>query len=255
MTNLLDLGVTTLMIATVITFVAGFVKGAVGFAMPMIMISGLSTFLPASVALAALIVPTMVTNVWQAVRDGPGAAMRSAWKLKRYVATVLIMIALSAQLVTVVPPNVMLLLLGIPLTVLALAQLLGLQLRPNEKTRPYTEMGFALFAGFMGGIAGVWGPQTVMYLTAIETPKREQIRMQGVIFGLGSFVLMLAHIRSGVFNWGTGQLSAAMLVPALVGLMAGFAVQDRMDQKRFRKATLLVLVVAGLNLIRRGSMG
>lgn len=255
MASLLDLGVETLLIATAITFVAGFIKGAVGFAMPMIMISGLSTFLPASVALAALILPTMLTNVWQAMRDGPGAAIRSTWKLKRYVAVVLIMIVFSAQLVTIVPPDVMLLLLGVPLTVLALVQLLGWRIRLNEKSRIYIEMSFALFAGFMGGIAGVWGPQTVMYLTAIETPKREQIRMQGVIFGLGSFVLMLAHIRSGVFNWATGQLSAAMLVPALIGLMIGFTVQDRMDQERFRKATLLVLVVAGLNLIRRGAMG
>ena len=30
----------------------------------------------------------------------------------------------------------------------------------------------------IGGIAGVWGPLTTSYLTAIETPKAEQIRVQ-----------------------------------------------------------------------------
>jgi len=45
------------------------------------------------------------------------------------------------------------------------------------------------------------------------------------------------------------------LVPALAGLWLGFQVQDRMDQEAFRKATLVVLVVAGLNLVRRGIFG
>ena len=41
--------------ALAITLFAGFVKGAVGFAMPMIMISAFSSFLPPEVALAGLI--------------------------------------------------------------------------------------------------------------------------------------------------------------------------------------------------------
>jgi hypothetical protein len=32
-------------------------------------------------------------------------------------------------------------------------------------------------------------------------------------------------------------------------------VQDRIDQATFRKVTLIVLVVAGLNLVRRGLFG
>lgn len=76
--------------------------------------------------------------------------------------------------------------------------------------------------------------------------------MQGVIYGIGAIVLLLAHIRSGVFNSETAPFSALMLLPAGIGLVAGMWVQDRMDQARFRKATLLVLTVAGVNLIRRG---
>jgi len=43
-----------------------------------------------------------------------------------------------------------------------------------------------------------------------------------------------------------------MLVPALAGMWLGYRVQDRLDQKKFRKATLFVLLLAGLNLVRRG---
>ena len=65
----------TFVFALAIGLLAGFVKGAVGFAMPMILISGLGSILPAELALAALILPTLVTNGMQALRQGTGAAV------------------------------------------------------------------------------------------------------------------------------------------------------------------------------------
>jgi hypothetical protein len=38
-------------------------------------------------------------------------------------------------------------------------------------------------------------------------------------------------------------------------MLVGYRVQDRLDQDLFRKATLWVLVLAGLNLLRRAAMG
>ena len=44
-------------------------------------------------------------------------------------------------------------------------------------------------------------------------------------------------------------------MPAVAGMLAGQALQDRLDQDRFRRLTLFVLVLAGLNLLRRGLFG
>ena len=46
-----------------VTTFAGFVKGAIGFAMPLIMASAFASILPAQVALAALILPVLTTNL------------------------------------------------------------------------------------------------------------------------------------------------------------------------------------------------
>ena len=54
----------------VVTFFSGFVKGAVGFAMPLIMISAFSSFMPPDLALAALILSVLTTNVHQSLRFG-----------------------------------------------------------------------------------------------------------------------------------------------------------------------------------------
>ena len=68
---------TTLGIALAVAFVAGVVKGIVGFAMPMIMISLLSSIVSPTLALAGLILPTVATNGFQALRQGPRAALQA----------------------------------------------------------------------------------------------------------------------------------------------------------------------------------
>ena len=38
-------------------------------------------------------------------------------------------------------------------------------------------------------------------------------------------------------------------------MTVGFRLQDQINQKQFKRLTLFVLLVGGLNLIRRGVMG
>lgn len=57
-------------ISLLVGALAGLVKGVTGFAMPLIMISALSSFLTPDLALAGLILPTLVTNFSQAFRQG-----------------------------------------------------------------------------------------------------------------------------------------------------------------------------------------
>ena len=103
----------------------------------------------------------------------------------------------------------------------------------------------------LGGVSGVWGPPTVAYLSAIDTPKTDHLRIQGVIYALGAFVLLGAHIQSGVLQAETLPLSALMVFPAVLGMVVGLAIHDRLDQATFRKVTQFVLLIAALNLVRR----
>jgi len=244
-----------LAIATSVTLFAGFVKGAVGFGMPLIMISGLAAVLPAETALAALILPTLMTNGQQALRHGMQAAREAVLKFRVYLMALALWLVVSAQLVTRVPQGVLFILIGVPVFAFSLMQLRGWTPRLQPKNRVRDEGLVGSIAGFVGGLSGVWGPPTIVYLTALETPKEEQMRVQGVIYGIGALVLVGAHMKSGVFNVQTAPLSVAMMVPAFAGMWIGGRFNDQMPQKTFKRATLIVLTVAGLNLIRKGLMG
>jgi uncharacterized membrane protein YfcA len=243
------------MLALLIALLAGVVKGSVGFALPLIMISGLSSFLDPRLALAGILVSVLATNGWQVTRQGMPAAREAVRLHWRYLLVLAVAIFATAQLVVLIPRQAFYLVLGVPVVALSLVQLLGLRLRVPPGRRVAAEWGVGLVSGLLGGLAGTWGPTTVLYLMAIDTPKARQMVVQGVIYGLGSIVLVAAHLRSGILNGATIWFSAALLPAALLGMWAGFRVQDGMDQALFRRATLLVLTVAGINLIRKGLTG
>ncbi|SIO52312.1 hypothetical protein SAMN05444722_3055 [Rhodovulum sp. ES.010] len=241
--------------AASVALFGGFVKGAVGFALPMILISGLSSFLPAEVALAGLILATLLTNVAQAFRQGAAAAWGSVCRYWRLIGCVVLAIGLSAPLVTILPDRAMYLLLGIPIAGFTFSQLLGRQLILPARHRARAEVATGLVGGFFGGISGVWGPPVIAYLLSFNTDKVEMVRVQGVVFLLGAVMLVAAHLGSGVLNAQTLPFSAALVVPAALGMWLGFRVQDRLEPNRFRKATLVILTIAAGNLIRKGLFG
>jgi uncharacterized membrane protein YfcA len=237
--------------AVAVTFVAGFVKGMAGFAMPLIMISIFSAFLAPEKALAGLILPTLVTNISQATRQGLPAAWESVKTYHRFLIATLALIVVSAQFVADIPQGVFLLLLGVPITAFALAQLTGRKLALRVEHRHRAEWIMGAIGGLYGGVSGVWGPPLIVYLLSIGADKQETVRVQGVVFFLGAVVLLGAHLQTGLMQGPNLWFSAALVVPALLGQTLGQRLQDRMDQARFRRWTQGLLVVTGLNLVWR----
>lgn len=241
--------------ALLIAGFAGLIKGVVGFAMPTVLITGLGSLVSPELALAGLILPTLVTNGMQALRQGWRAAWASMKRFRRFLLAGLVTLLTSAQIVTALPVQAMLAAIGLTVTFFALLQLSGRSMFGRMRPGPRAEMAVGGFAGFIGGMSGIWGPPTVAFLTALDVEKREHVRVQGVIYGLGAVALFAGHVASGVMNAQTVWFSAALIPPAVLGMWLGGKVQDRIDQALFRKVTLLVLILAGLNLLRRALIG
>ncbi|MGO4853889.1 TSUP family transporter [Phaeovulum sp. W22_SRMD_FR3] len=234
-----------------VTGFAGFVKGALGFAMPMIMISAFSSFLTADQALALMILPTLTTNISQAFRQGPAAAWGSIKRYRLHIAMIILFIPISAQFVHVIPTAVMYALLGGPILAFALVQLAGRSLAIPIHHRARAEAGLGIIGGLYGGISGIWGPPLIVYLLSIKADKLETVRVQGVVFLIGAVILTGAHLQSGLLNAQTIPASLAMVLPASLGMWLGFRAQDRLDAAKFRRWTLVLLALTGLNLVRR----
>ncbi len=256
MTAIMDLvSLSVFVFACAVTLLGGFVKGAVGFAMPLIMISGMGIVIAPEVVVAGIIIPIVTTNVMQVAKAGLGKARAGLAEHWRYILVVCVMILVAAQFVRSIPSDLMFIVLGVPVVGLCIIQLIGWRPQISATMRRPFEWTAGALAGTLGGLAGTWGPPTVLYLLALNTPRAQQMAVQGVIYGLGSVMLFLGHLQSGILNAQTWVFSASLVPPALVGMWLGFKLGDRFDQERFRRVTLWVLVIAGANLIRRGVMG
>lgn len=242
-------------VAFAVTLFAAFVKGAVGFAMPLIMISAFSGFLPPDLALAGLILPTLITNLSQAFRQGPAAAVETARTYHRFLIGTVLFIALSAQFFEDIPRTAYLLLLGLPVTAFAALQLAGLPLALRLEHRNRAEWGLGIIGGLYGGVSGIWGPPLLVYLLSTGAEKTQMVRAQGVVFLVGSIALLSAHLGTGLMSGGRLAFSALLVVPAQIGMAIGFRLQDRIPQAIFRKLTQALLVISGLNLVRQALLG
>ena len=244
------------LITVFIAFFAGVIKGIVGFAMPTILLSGMSTFIAPDLALAGLLLPTLVTNGMQTFRYGVGDVWKTIKRFKVFLCVGAVLMLFSAQMVPLLPARTLLLIFGIAITGFALWQLSGRAPKPGSFAQSKAlDAGIGGFAGLIGGLSGMWGPPTVAYLTMIGTEKKQQMLIQGVIYGLGAVLLVIGHIKSGILNSATLPLSLALLPTAILGMWLGGQISDRFDQAMFRKVTLLVLIIGGLNLLRRGVFG
>ncbi len=237
--------------AIVITGFSGFVKGTVGFAMPMIMMSAFGSIMPATTALALMILPTLVTNIAQAFRQGWRAALETVVKYRWHIGMIVLFIPISSRFATAIPTWLMFLLLGVPITAFALWQLSGRPMILPIHHRRRAQIIGGIIGGLYGGISGIWGTPIIIYMMSVGAEKREQVRVQGVVFLIGAVVLFASHLRTGVLNAHTLPLSALMVVPGMLGLWAGFALQDRLNVVQFRRWTQILLVLSGLNLVRR----
>ena len=232
--------------------IAGMLKGIVGFAMPMIFITGMTIFVGPDLALGLLILPTLVTNAWQAGRQGFSAALKSLYDHRWFLGLGYGVLLASTQLVPLLSQELFFLCLGV--LVVGFASLMLSGWSPQGRSGLGLSCAYAVIGGLSGAISGVWGPPTVMYLSSYNLDKQAQMRAQGVIYGLGAVLLLFGHLGSGIATPQALALGAFAIAPACLGIWIGFQIQDRINQNMFRIATLSVLIVAGLNLIRRGVM-
>lgn len=243
-----------LTIALLVTLGAGIVKGAIGFAMPLIMVSLIGAIVDPKLALAGIVLPIVFSNIYQSFRTGYKQASMVVAVHWRYILVTCIFIFLAAQLVPSIPNQIFYFILGVPVLLLTLIQLLGLKISIKAEHHKRSEWIVGSISGMLGGLAGTWGPTTVLYLLAINTVKERQVIVQGVIYGLGSITLLLGHMQSGILNRDTVVFSFILLFPALLGMWLGFKIQSKLSHAQFRKITLFVLLLAGCNLIRLGWM-
>jgi uncharacterized membrane protein YfcA len=242
-----------LVIAAIAFTVAGFVKGVVGFGFPIINLIILTLTIGLLDALAIIVIPTIVTNVWQAL-SGPylKAIMQRMWL---YFLTAVLFIWFSSAYLTVIDVRWPTATLGAVMFIFALTRLLkvGLSVPPNWE-RPLS-IPLGALNGMLTGMTGSFMVPSVLYMQAIGFRKEMLVQAMGVFFAISTLVLAISLGRHGLISNEQMQLSTFALVPSLLGLYIGRWTRLRINEERFQQIFLGAVLLLGGYISYRSTTG
>lgn len=232
------------------TFVlAGLVKGVIGMGLPTVAMGLLAVAMPPAEAAALLVVPSLVTNLWQLLAGPAFAALaRRLWPMMVGVVAGTIGGAgiLVGNVAGVAAGG-----LGVALVVYAVVGLAGVKMALPRRHEPWLAPMVGAATGLVTGATGVFVLPAVPYLQAIGLEKDELVQALGLSFTVSTLALALGLLRVDAWQAGSIWLSLLALAPALGGMWLGQILRGRISAPTFRRVFFAGLLVLGLYLTLR----
>lgn len=239
-----------LVLALGVFLAAGIVKGVVGLGLPTVSLATLSLFVDLPAAILLMVIPSAVTNVWQAV-DGPHtvALLRRFWPL--LVASV-VGVWFSYVLFLVANPKAMTGLLGVVLCVYSVLGLARGRLVPRVAHETVVSPVVGLATGALAGATGSLVMPVVPYVQALDLERDALVQMMGLSFTVSTCAIGLAMLGHGSYDATLATVSVLALVPAIMGMKIGQRLRHTLSEALFRRCLFLGLFVIGVRLIWKG---
>ncbi len=232
-----------------IFLVAGFVKGVVGLGLPTVAIGLLGLMMAPAQAAALIVVPSLVTNIWQSAA-GPVLArlLRRLWPMFLGICAGT---WVSAGILTGNNSAAASTALGIALVIYAALGLskVHFQFAARWEFRLSPLIGIA--TGVVTGATGIFALPAVPYLQSLGLDKDELVQALGLSFTVSTAALAVALMDSGVLHIAEMKISLLALVAALIGMGLGQMVRGRIRPEAFRFFFLIGLLLLGAHLALR----
>jgi uncharacterized protein len=251
----------------------GVVKGGIGLGLPTVSIGLMAIWMPVTEAAGILILPVILTNIWQSFF---GTALKLIL-IRLWTMLVALMIGSAAAAVLIASANQALAdgLLGTMLIVYAALALSGARFSVPVRAEPVLSPVIGLATGLISGATAIFVIPAVPYLQSLNfaqgrpgregdpaDPTRaidETMIKDALIQSLGITVLVAsAGLALGL--GAKGNLPVEVVVPgllgtatAILGMIAGRRIRNRLSLEVFRRWVLSALVVLGLVMVSRAA--
>ena len=242
--------VTEVTLLVAVFLLGGVVKGALGIGLPAFLVGLLTFYYEPRTAVAMILLVIMTTNFRQALLGG--SIVEIIIRHKYFCIFASIGIFAVAVLGSKVPLPLLQFCVGIAMTIFALSSLLARIPALNMKYDKPAQIAAGIGSGILGGLTAIWGPPLAIYLMSLKLEKDVMIQTLGVMFSVQSLFLVAGFVVSGELTGRIALIGAVLIIPAFIGMYFGEKIRVRMNTVQFMRAFLIVFLLLGLNLIRRG---
>ena len=225
---------------------AGFVKGVVGLGLPTVSMGLLAVTMAPSHALAIVIVPAVVTNIWQTfvgsyLRD----ILRRLWPL--LIGTAL-GVWLNRGSLTGSYAHYVPIALGVLLVIYAIVGLSKFAFAVAPRNEKWVGGIVGLITGLISAATGVQVIPSMPFMQAIGMEKDELVQALGVFFTVATVMLSINLTTSGLLTASTALPGAIAMACSFAGMFIGQAVRTRMPADAFRRWFLIAMIFLGVYL-------
>jgi uncharacterized membrane protein YfcA len=226
---------------------AGFVKGTIGMGLPTVAMGLLAVTMQPSRALAIVIVPAIVTNIWQTfvgpyLRD----IIRRLWPL---MVGTLIGIWLNSGMLTGPYARYGAIVLGVLLVIYAIIGLSKFSFTVARSNEKWIGGVVGVITGVVSAATGVQVIPSMPFMQAIGMEKDELVQALGVFFTVATLALAFNLTAAGLLSAATALPGAVAMAAAFAGMFIGQSVRSRMEPETFRRWFLIAMIFLGIYLV------
>jgi uncharacterized membrane protein YfcA len=235
---------TVVLIAILSTFLlAGMIKGVIGLGLPTVSLAVLTVVLGLPQAMALLLVPSFLTNVWQAAVGGNATTiLKRIWP---FILMATVTVWIGAIALTTIDLSILSALLGLLLITYAVANLAGVRFSIPARHEIWAGTALGTANGILTGMTGSFVVPGVMFLQAIGLPRDTLIQAMGILFTASTIALAVSLGLNGLISPRLGVMSMVAVVPAIAGMVAGQKIRKRLSEVVFRKVFFISLLGLG----------
>ncbi len=229
---------------------AGFVKGVIGLGLPTVSIGLLGLLMTPSQAAAILVVPSLVTNVWQAaVGGGMLALLRRLWPV---IAGICIGTFIGVVLLPHDDSGQATVWLGLALVLYATFGLVKGHFAVPERTEVWLGLLIGVTTGAITVATGIFVMPGTPYIQSLKLDRDKMVQALGLSFTVSTITLALALVYDGQMRTSLAWPSFVALAAALVGMWLGQLMRGKVKPETFRVCFFIGLLLLGAHLALRG---
>lgn len=229
---------------------AGFVKGVIGLELPTVAIGLLGLLMTPAQAAAILVVPSLVTNIWQfAVGGDLLALVRRMWPM---LIGICVGTLIGATLLPRDNTGQSTVWLGIALALYAGLGLIRIQFSVPPRAEIWLGLLMGTATGAITVTTGIFVLPGTPYVQALQFARDRMVQALGLSFTVSTITLAAALTYAGEIHATLAGPSLVALGAALIGMWLGQLVRGKVRAETFRLCFFLGLLLLGAHLALRG---
>lgn len=238
---------TTALFIFVVFILAGLVKGVVGLGLPTVAVGLLGIVMAPREAAALLVVPSLVTNIWQLAA---GPAVKPLFKrLWPMLAAIVLGTLMGGVLLPAAAHGGADAALGGMLVLYALAGLAAYVPQAPARFERIASPLVGLVTGIVTAVTGVFVMPAVPYLQGLRLERDALVQALGLCFTVSTLALAASLLLAGAYPLRAAGTSVLAVAPALLGMMIGQWVRGRIQATTFRRCFFIGLLGLGVHLM------